>query len=105
MEGEKAKLNQGNKVCRDGREQRVWSSHACHKVFFQRGASVTPSVCQEEQTDGIISYHNILHYITFYHIILRRRARSRGSVTRSNHVIARDQFTSHTIQTLLRNLQ
>ena len=79
----------------------------CHKVFFQKGASLTPTVCQEGQTVGIILYHIIiiLYYIIFYHVILRRRARSRGSVTRSNHVIARDQFTSHTIQTLLRNLQ
>ena len=78
---------------------------ACHKIFFQKGASVTPTVCQEEQTDGIKLYHIILHYIVFSHIILQRRARSRGSVIRSNHVIARDQSTSHTIRTLLSNLQ
>ena len=81
VEGDEAKLNQGNKVCRDGRDSLQESNvfgRVCHKVFFQKGASLTPTVCQEGQTVGIILYHIIiiLYYIIFYHVILRRRARS-----------------------------
>ena len=48
------------------------------KYFFVKDASMTPTVCQEGQSVGIILYHItiILYYIILYHVILRRRARS-----------------------------
>ena len=69
VEGEEAKLNQGNKVCRDGRDSLQESNvfgRVCHKVFFCKGCFYD-SYClsrRAKRRHYILPYYN--HIVLYY---------------------------------------